>query len=213
MSRTPQSEALHQAADLTAADRAPVATLAEPMGGEIGVTSAPSSGSRCWFAVRVQRPAAAVGAGLDNPGRLGQPGAMPQQPDPPEPGPTPPLDAPDAVTLDPAALRPIRELEGLGRPGLFDEMLGLFRDEGTVRLAHLRDAVARRDPELVYRLAHTMKGEALAWGAAELVEAARELEGRARSGRLDALGPAVHELERLFEATLAALAELRATPT
>ena len=71
-------------------------------------------------------------------------------------------DAPLTVTLDSEALRPIRELEELGRPGLFDEVLKLFQQEGTQRLAELRTSLAQHDGQTVYRLAHTMKGEALA---------------------------------------------------
>jgi CheY-like chemotaxis protein/HPt (histidine-containing phosphotransfer) domain-containing protein len=109
------------------------------------------------------------------------------------------------VTLDLAALRPIQELEGLGRSGLFAEMLDLFRQEGTARVSDLRAALDRGDAERVYRLAHAMKGEALAWGATDLIGVSQMMEERARDGRLDDLAVPMERLAHLFEATLAAL--------
>jgi CheY-like chemotaxis protein len=112
---------------------------------------------------------------------------------------------PLAVTLDLAALRPIQELEGLGRSGLFDEMLELFRQEGSTRLEALRSALASGDADRVYRLAHAMKGEAMAWGATDLIAVSRSIEEQARDGRLSGLAGLLDQLARLFEATLAAL--------
>ena len=121
-------------------------------------------------------------------------------------------DAPLTITLDSEALRPIRELEELGRPGLFDEMLTLFQQEGAQRLAELHTSLAQHDGQTVYRLAHTMKGEALAWGATDLVEASRQIEDLAHDGQLELLTPAVSRLEACFGATLAALHALRPAP-
>ena len=91
-------------------------------------------------------------------------------------------------------------------------MLDLFRKEGAARLVELRQAAARRDAQVVYRLAHTMKGEALAWGATDLVETSRRLEERSRDGSSAEVEPLLADLERLFEATLDALNALRPTP-
>jgi HPt (histidine-containing phosphotransfer) domain-containing protein len=109
------------------------------------------------------------------------------------------------VTLDPAALRPIWELEESGESGLFAEMLALFRDDGTRRLAQLRAALASRDIDQVFRLAHTFKGEALAWGATDLADASRIVEEHARAAHLDGLATRVGDLARLFADTLDAL--------
>jgi CheY-like chemotaxis protein len=116
---------------------------------------------------------------------------------------------PTTITLDPAAIRPIQELEALGRSGLFEEMLDLFREEGAKRVAELRDALAQRDAVLVHRLAHTMKGEALSWGATDLIESSRQIEEQARDGHLDNLERSVEELAVIFEATVVALDALR----
>ena len=89
--------------------------------------------------------------------------------------------------------------------GLFDEMLALFRAEGSSRLTDLDGALARQDAPAAYRLAHTMKGEAMAWGATDLANASRHVEEQAREGRLGGMDGPVREMERLFQATLIAL--------
>ena len=116
------------------------------------------------------------------------------------------------VDLDQDALRPIWELEEIGKPGLFEEMLDLFQQEGRARIVELREALARDDGQVVHRLAHTMKGEALAWGATDLVDVSRRLEERSRVGNHAELEGLLAALERLFEATVAALQVVRPTP-
>jgi PAS domain S-box-containing protein len=113
------------------------------------------------------------------------------------------------VALDPDALKPIRELEALGRAGLFDEMYALFQQDGTARMAELRAALSSQDVQGLYRLAHAVKGEALAWGATELADACRQLEDRARADDGPPLASLVGAIERLFQATLAALDAMR----
>jgi PAS domain S-box-containing protein len=131
--------------------------------------------------------------------------------EPPAAPPADPFDMP-VVELDLAALQPIREIEGLGRAGLFDEMLTLFHSEGEARLAELAGALERQDAEVVYRLAHTLKGEAMAWGARDLAEASRAVEVQAREGSLAGLDGRIEALGRLFTATLVALEQARLTP-
>jgi signal transduction histidine kinase/DNA-binding NarL/FixJ family response regulator/HPt (histidine-containing phosphotransfer) domain-containing protein len=125
-----------------------------------------------------------------------------------------PTPIPDVrtVSLDPEAQKPIWELESAGSTGLVDEMVDLFRQEGTTRMVELREALARGDADIVYRLAHTMKGEALAWGATELVDASRLLEERSRNGDSAELQHLSTDLETLFKATLTALDAVRPTP-
>jgi PAS domain S-box-containing protein len=127
-----------------------------------------------------------------------------------DPEPTLIFARPGSVTLDEAALKPIRELEQLGRPGLFTELLALFEQEGVARIADLHDGVSRSDAPTVLRLAHTLKGEALSWGAAALVDAARAVEDHVRDGDLDlaTIGPSITRIEACFTATLAALRAL-----
>ena len=90
-------------------------------------------------------------------------------------------------------------------------MLSLFRQEGLARIDELHGAIAACDLDVVYRLAHTMKGEALAWGASDLAAASRRLEDGARAGLDAELPRLIAELHDLFNATLAALHGVRRT--
>jgi HPt (histidine-containing phosphotransfer) domain-containing protein len=90
-------------------------------------------------------------------------------------------------------------------------MLSLFRADGTTRIQELRSAVRRRDAKLVNLLAHTLKGEAMAWGATDLVATSRRLEERSSDGGVVELMDLTAELERLFHASVAALDALRPT--
>jgi PAS domain S-box-containing protein len=119
------------------------------------------------------------------------------------------LTSPPMVALDPAALRPIWELEALGQAGLFDEMFGLFEREGTARTAEMRVALGLQDRHGLYGLALAMQREALAWGATDLAEACRLLEDRARENDGPPLASAVEAVEQLFQATLATLNSMR----
>ncbi|MCC7366804.1 MAG: response regulator [Chloroflexi bacterium] len=113
------------------------------------------------------------------------------------------------VSFDPDALEPIRELEGEGSSALFDEMLAHFRVDGSERLAALRAALAAADCDQLHRLAHTMKGEAMAWGARELVEAAIRVETLAYDGQLLEVPVALIRLDAYFWATVAELEAIR----
>jgi HPt (histidine-containing phosphotransfer) domain-containing protein len=113
------------------------------------------------------------------------------------------------VTLDQAVLRSIQELEEVGEPGLFAELLEVFRSEGSNRIDQLQVALARQDADQAFRLAHTLKGEALAWGATDLVDVTRAMEIQAQTGDLTGLTNAVPEVAALFAATLDALDAIR----
>ena len=57
-----------------------------------------------------------------------------------------------------------------------------------------------------------MKGEALAWGATDLVDVSRRLEACSRNGSGAELERLLADLEHLFEATVAALQAVRLSP-
>jgi CheY-like chemotaxis protein/HPt (histidine-containing phosphotransfer) domain-containing protein len=116
--------------------------------------------------------------------------------------------------VDMEAVRSILELEHEGAAGLFDELLSSFRHDGAARLVNLRRAVEAGDVRMVRQIAHTFRGEALAWGAEPLAERCRELEEFTHDGGTVSPGAGLvaplDELEQLFEATLAALETVRA---
>lgn len=63
-----------------------------------------------------------------------------------------------------------------GDLGLLEELVDLFIEETPRSLAAVRDAIARNDPEGLYRASHTLKGAVSNFFAADACEAARKLE-------------------------------------
>ena len=55
------------------------------------------------------------------------------------------------------------------------------------------------------RAAHTLKGSSASLGALDLADACRTVEGRARDGELDGLGPDVDAIAIEFDAVVAGL--------
>jgi histidine phosphotransfer protein HptB len=87
----------------------------------------------------------------------------------------------DVGALDPSALRALSELLGSDRDVL-SELVDAFLDEAPKRLAELRLAAGRGDVALARRAAHTLKSNALTFGAVELGSLSRRLETAAATG-------------------------------
>ena len=108
-----------------------------------------------------------------------------------------PLAAPDGsdtvapLRLDEAALGRLRELGG---EEFLVELIDTFLAGADGHVASLRRSIDHGDADELRRVAHTLKSSAATFGAGELEEHARELEERARSGRL---GDAVASGNRL----------------
>ena len=105
------------------------------------------------------------------------------------------------------------EAEALDRAGsesMLQELVQLFRGEGARILHELRDAAATGNPEVLQRLAHTLKGSAGAVSGHAVARAARDLEviaGRSSAVETD---QALDALELEFHRLLAAFAEAAA---
>ena len=87
------------------------------------------------------------------------------------------------VTLDRASLDALEELIA-GDTVTAREIVHAFVDDAPERVREIRDGVARGDHELARRAAHSLKSNAMTFGALELAAACRELEELARDGRL-----------------------------
>jgi HPt (histidine-containing phosphotransfer) domain-containing protein len=110
--------------------------------------------------------------------------------------------------VDVTAIRSILDLDADGAAGLFDELLASFRDDGEARLTTLRDALDAGDSDLICRIAHTFRGEALAWGAEQLADRCRLLEDDVTAGC--AIDPVtVERLTEQFRSTVSALESMR----
>jgi HPt (histidine-containing phosphotransfer) domain-containing protein len=94
----------------------------------------------------------------------------------------------------------LRLLETDRTPGLAAQVFEVFLQDTSTRMAALRDAVIRRDGDLVERVAHSLQGSLAMVGAASMAQRCAELIGIARGGSLDRAGALVAELEQRFEA-------------
>ena len=108
----------------------------------------------------------------------------------------------DVRTLDPGAVEALSELLGGDREALA-ELVDAFLAEAPSRLAEVRLGAERGDSALAGRAAHTLKSNALTFGANELASISRSIELAERGGeradirelgdRLDAAWPPVRE--------------------
>jgi HPt (histidine-containing phosphotransfer) domain-containing protein len=112
----------------------------------------------------------------------------------------------DISELDSAALA---RLDALGGPGFAKRIIGIFLTECPRRLAHARDAIARRDSHALADAAHAMISSAGNVGAIRLAAFARETEAEAERGRWDLLPGRVERLEEAFEVIRARLGSER----
>ena len=101
------------------------------------------------------------------------------------------------------ALDLLAALERLGGDrGLYDELVGVFKNECPGMAAEMRRAIDERDINTLARSAHTLRGSSSNLGAVAVAEAALELERLARSEELESAGEQFkvleNEIERLF---------------
>jgi two-component system, sensor histidine kinase and response regulator len=104
----------------------------------------------------------------------------------------------DAEAVDLAAA-----LERLGGDrSLYDELVGVFKNECPGMAAEMRRAIDDRDVKTLARSAHTLRGSSSNLGAVAVAEAALELEKLARSEKLEGAGEQFkvleNEMQRLF---------------
>lgn len=76
--------------------------------------------------------------------------------------------------------------------------------------AELRDAMAQRDGEALYRAAHKLKGSAATFSAPACTELAREVEMLAQAGDLDGVHALMGRLNDEIERLIAALSAVGA---
>jgi signal transduction histidine kinase/DNA-binding response OmpR family regulator len=119
-------------------------------------------------------------------------------------------EASSRATGNPEAVLNTKEL--LERVGddrvLLGEIVVLFRESCPKQLADLRQAVARRDPAAVERVAHTIKGSVGNLAATAAFAVARRLELMGRAGDLGDAEAAMEELEAEIERLVPALTAL-----
>ena len=112
------------------------------------------------------------------------------------------------ASLTPLDAAAIDSLLG-GDAGALAEVTEAFLEEAPQRIAEVVQGVAEGDARLAGRAAHTLKSNALTFGAARLAELSRQLEESARAGDLEAAGGLAVELETEWSRTRPLLFELR----
>lgn len=116
----------------------------------------------------------------------------------------------EEASLDPAALETLSELVG-GDREMMRDIVGAFLEDAPGRLTDIADGLANDDAELVRRAAHTLKGNALTFGALDLADSCKRLEGAAKDGELSGAAPIMAEIERTWAATRPVLESLATT--
>jgi PAS domain S-box-containing protein len=117
----------------------------------------------------------------------------------------PPAENAQAL-LDGAALESLRELGG---DDFLVEVIDTFLADVPTLLASLHHAVEEGDTALVRRAAHTLKSNGATLGATEFAELCRELEQRAKDGRLTEAPGLVAQIDQARGALERALQALR----
>jgi len=79
---------------------------------------------------------------------------------------------------------------------LLRDVIQLFIEDNLKREADLRQAVERRDAELLERAAHTIKGSCVIFGAVDARNAAHDLEVLGRAGDFEKAPKAIDRLSK-----------------
>ncbi|HZU19647.1 MAG TPA: GAF domain-containing protein [Gaiellaceae bacterium] len=114
--------------------------------------------------------------------------------------------APADGRLDEGALSTLRDLGG---DEFLTEVIDAFLADAPNLLATLRRSLDDHGTDELRRAAHTLKSNGATLGAGEFTELCRELEQRAREGRLDGAAGVVARIEQEYETLENALAALR----
>lgn len=88
------------------------------------------------------------------------------------------------------------------------EIVGLFLEEGPIRMAEIRETIDRGGAPALAKAAHTLKGAVSVFGAERSVEAALQLEQLGRAGDLVQAGEGFRALEAAMADLLPALQTL-----
>ncbi len=110
------------------------------------------------------------------------------------------------VTLAAAALESLREIGG---DDFLAEVIDEFLAEAPALLATLRRALEQDDVDETRRAAHTLKSNGATFGGEDFSELCRELEERAKDGRLVGADGLADRIEREYARLQRALAALR----
>src|SRR5688572_11898680 len=89
-----------------------------------------------------------------------------------------------------------------------NELIDTFLEDTPMQIQQMKDALIKKDAESFRRAAHTIKSNAATFGATELANLARELEGMGRENKLE-IGNSLQFIEEAFQNVKKQLIELR----
>ena len=113
-----------------------------------------------------------------------------------------------SAALDPGAVRVLTELVG-GDSEALVEIVDAFLEEAPQRIAELRRGADGDDSVLAGRAAHTLKANALTFGAGRLASLCQEIEVSARAADLGPARDRIGEVEEAWAQVCAELSSLR----
>jgi signal transduction histidine kinase/CheY-like chemotaxis protein len=111
------------------------------------------------------------------------------------PSPRPARDDAPATEIDAKALEEIRALQRSGAPDLLEAIVARYLKDATRLLQSMREAIATANGDALRRAAHTLKSSSATLGAIRLAQHCREMESRARAGRLADAGQWLNLIE------------------
>ena len=97
-----------------------------------------------------------------------------------------------AVRLDPGALENLRQIGG---EGFLTELIDAFLVDAPGQLATFRSSIEQEDADALRRVAHTLKSNGATFGAERFADLCRDLEDRAKNGRLDGTEELADEID------------------
>lgn len=101
--------------------------------------------------------------------------------------------------LDRPTLSRLRELQEAGEPDVVAELGAIFLSNAPSRIASMREALERNDPDALHRAAHSMKSASASIGALRLSRLCAEIEALGREARLDGVEEMLRDLDAEFE--------------
>jgi histidine phosphotransfer protein HptB len=107
--------------------------------------------------------------------------------------------------IDQATFEELKQMSG---EGFINELIEAFLDDGPNMLNNMQIALETKDVESFRRNAHSLKTNAITFGAMELGAQAKDLEYMARENNLD-VGDRLERLNQAFAIAAAELKEMR----
>ena len=110
-----------------------------------------------------------------------------------------------SLIIDPVVFEMLKESAG---EDFIGELIQTYLTDAPQQIAKLREALAQNNPEVFRRVAHSIKSSSANFGAARVVELARDLEMAGRANALDGAAALIVRLEEEYRQAAQALQKL-----